>query len=152
MNVRDADVQLGIACLKAMTTQLRFNICKLDDSRLANAEIGDLSSRVKQNIPDPLQYSCLHWLDHLCLPPVDRDHYVLVLGGLRKFFEGLYALFWIEVLSIMGVVPIGVPSLRKLLFWVRVSLAVSLYSKVISTGRRMRIQRFLREFRIFVIS
>src|SRR5258706_10079339 len=30
VNVLDADFQLGIACLKAMTTQLRFNICKLD--------------------------------------------------------------------------------------------------------------------------
>ena len=152
VNVRDTDVQLGIACLKAMTTQLRFNICKLDDSRLANAEIGDLSSRVKENISDPLQYSCLHWLDHLCLPPVNRDQCELVLGSLKKFFEGSYGLFWIEVLSIMGMVPVGVPSLRKLLSWVRVSLAASLHSKVILTGCRMRIQRFLREFRIFVIS
>ena len=131
VNIRDADVQLGIACLKAMTTQLRFNICKLDDSRLANAEIGDLPSRVKEYISDPLQYSCLHWLDHLCLPPANRDHCELVLGSLKKFFEGSYVLFWIEVLSIMGMVPIGVPRLRKLLSWVRVSLTASLDSKVI---------------------
>jgi hypothetical protein len=39
VNIRDADVQLGIACLKTMVTQLRFNICKLEDSRLANADI-----------------------------------------------------------------------------------------------------------------
>ena len=122
VNIRGADAQLGIACLKAMTTQLRFNICKLDDSRLANAEIGDLPYRAKENISDALQYSCLHWLDHLRLPPADRDQWVLVLGSLEKFFEGLYGLFWIEVLSIMGMVPIGVPRLRKLLSWVRVSL------------------------------
>jgi hypothetical protein len=149
VNLRDADVQLGIACLEVMTTQLRFNICNLEDSRLANADIQDLPSRVKQNISDALQYSCLHWLNHLCFPPANRDQCVLALG---RFFEGLYPLFWIEVLSIMGMVPIGVPSLRKLLSWVRVSLAASLDSKVISTGCRMRIQRFLREFRIFVIS
>ena len=131
VNIRDADVQLGIACLKVMTTQLRFNICKLDDSRLANADIGDLPRRVKENISDALQYSCLHWLDHLRLPPADRDQWALALGSLKKFFEGLYGLFWIEVLSIMGVVPIGVPRLRKLLFWVRVSLAAILHSKVI---------------------
>jgi len=149
VNLRDADVQLGIACLDAMTTQLHFNICNLEDSRLANTDIEDLPSRVKQNISDALQYSCLHWLNHLSFPPADRGQCVLAL---RKFFEGAYPLFWIEVLSIMGMVPIGVPSLRKLLSWVRVSLAASLYSKVISTGCRMRIQRFLREFRIFVIS
>ena len=152
VNIRDADAQLGIACLKVMTTQLRFNICRLEDSRLANAEVEDLPTRVKENISDPLQYSCLHWLDHLCLPPANRDQCVLVLGGLKRFFEGLYGLFWIEVLSIMGMVPIGIPRLRKLVSWVRVSLAAGLDSKVISTGCRMRIQHFLREFRIFVIS
>ena len=121
VNVQDADVQLGIACLKVMTTQLHFNICKLDDSRLANANVLDLPSRVEQNISDSLQYSCLHWLDHLYFPPANRDQRILVLGRLKEFFEGLDPLFWVEVLSIMGMVPIGVPSLRKLLSWVRVS-------------------------------
>jgi hypothetical protein len=121
VNVRDADVQLGIACLKTMVTQLRFNICKLEDSRLANADIQDLPSRVKENISDPLQYSSLHWLDHLCFPPDNRDQRVLVLGSLKEFFEGLYPLFWIEVLSVMGMVPIGAPILRRLISWVRVS-------------------------------
>jgi len=127
VNVRDADVQLGIACLRVMTTQLRFNICKLEDSRLANSDIRDLPSRVKQNISDSLQYSCLHWLDHLCFPPANRDRHMLVLGSLKEFFEGLYPLFWVEVLSIMGMVPIGVLSLRRLLSWVRVSTSACSY-------------------------
>ena len=121
VNIRYADVQLGVACLKTMVTQLCFNICKLEDSRLANADIQDLPSRVKQYISDPLQYSCLHWLSHLCLPPDDLDQRVSVLGSLKNFFEGLYPIFWVEVLSIMGMVSIGVPSLRRLLSWVRVS-------------------------------
>ena len=149
VNIRDADVQLGIACLEVMTTQLRFNICNLEDSRLANADIKDLPSRVKQNISDALQYSCVHWLDHLSFPPANRSQCVLAL---EEFFEGLYPLFWIEVLSIMGVAPISVPRLRKLLSWIRVSPATSFHSKVISTSFRMGIQRFLREFRMFVIS
>ena len=127
VNVRDADVQLGNACLKVMTIQLRFNICKLDDSRIANANIEDLPSRVKRDISDPLQYSCLHWLNHLCFLPANRDQRILVLGSLKKFFEGIYPLFWIEVLSIMGVVPIAVPSLRRLLSWVRVSTSTYCY-------------------------
>ena len=44
VNVQEADVQLGIACLKTMVTQLHFNICKLKDSWLANADIKDLPS------------------------------------------------------------------------------------------------------------
>jgi len=125
VNIRDADVQLGISCLRVMTTQLRFNICKLEDSRLPNADIIDLPSRLKENISDPLQYSCLHWSNHLCFPSDNRDQRVLVLGGLKKFFEGLYPLFWVEVLSIMGVVPIGAPSIRRLLSWVRVSTSAT---------------------------
>ena len=121
VNVQDANVKLGISCLKTMVTQLRFNICKLEDSRLANSEIKDLPSRVKENVSDVLQYSCLHWSDHLCFPPYNHDQRILVLGSLKKFFEGLCPLFWVEVLGIMGMVPIGVPSLRRLLSSVRVS-------------------------------
>src|SRR5258706_12194204 len=108
-----------------MVTQLRFNICKLEDSRLANADIEDLPSRVKENVSDPFQYSCLHWSDHLCLPPDNNDQCVLVLRSLKKFFEGLYPVFWIEVLSVMVMVPIGAPSLRKLISWVRVSTSLA---------------------------
>ena len=121
VNVLNENTKLGIACLQTMITKLRFNICKLEDSRLANAVIKDLASRVKQNVSDSLQYSCLHWLSHLCLPPDNPDQRMLVLGGLKEFFEGLYPLFWIEVLSLMGMVPIGAPSLRRLLSWVKVS-------------------------------
>src|SRR5258706_1360528 len=121
VNTQDANVQLGIDCLRVMTTQLRFNICKLEDSRLANADVLDLPTRLKQNVSDPLQYSCLYWSNHLCFPSDNRDQRVLVLESLKKFFEGLYPVFWIEVLSIMDMVPIGALSLRRLLSLVRVS-------------------------------
>ena len=121
VNVRYANVQLGIACVKEMVTHLRFNICELEDSRLANADIKDLPLRIKENISDALQYSCLHWSNHLCSPPDNGDQHMLVLDSLKVFFEGMYALFWVEVLSIMGVVPTGAPSLRRVTSWVRVS-------------------------------
>ena len=142
VDIREADVQLGISCLRTMDTQLRFNICKLEDSRLANADIKDLPSRVQQNISDALQYSSLHWTNHLCFLPGDRDQRESVVGSLRKFFEGLYPLFWVEVLSVMGMVPNGAPSLRRLISWVRVSksLGASLHPKMIRFGCRMWIQ------------
>ena len=123
VNLRDANVQLSVACLKTMLGQLRFNICKLDDSRVANADIEDLPSRIKENISDPLQCSSLYWSKHLCSTPCDIDGDQHVWGTLKAFFEGLYALFWIEVLSIMGKVPIGAPSLRGVISWVMVSAA-----------------------------
>jgi hypothetical protein len=107
---------------QTMIDQLRFNICKLEDSRLANADIKDLQSRIEQNISDALQYSCLYWSNHLCSSPKNDDR--RVWEQLRKFFEGRYPLFWIEVLSLMGMVSISVPSLRRVIStWVKVSIA-----------------------------
>lgn len=119
INLRNVNMQLGSACLKTMIEQLRFNICKLEDSRLTNAEVKDLPSRIKENISNPLQYSSLYWSDHLCFAPGTSDQ--CVSGRLDVFFEGLYPLFWIEVLSVMGMVMIGAPSLRRVKSWLKVS-------------------------------
>ena len=119
VKLQDANVQLGISCFKTMIRQLRFNVCKLEDSRLANEDVHDLQSRIKENVSDPLQYSSLYWSHHLCSTPnYDNPE---VSGGLKEFFEGLYPLFWIEVLSVMGMVPIGAPSLRRVISWIKVS-------------------------------
>ena len=112
VNIRDANVKLGIACLEKMVEQLRFNICGLEDSRLANADVKGLASRIKENISDALQYSSLYWSNHLCVTPDTGERRVRDM--LRKFFEGPYALYWVEVLSIMGMLRIGVPRLREL--------------------------------------
>ncbi len=117
--LRDTNVQLGIACLKTMAKQLRFNICKLEDSRLANADIEDLPSRIKENISDTLQYSSLYWSNHLCFMPDNGDLHMWEY--LKEFLGGLCGLFWVEVLSLMGMVRIGVPSLRRVMSWARVS-------------------------------
>ena len=120
INLRDASTQLGITCIKTMLGQLRFNICKLEDSRLANADVQDLGSRIKENISDALQYSCLYWSIHLCLTPDNGDQ--RVWKSLKKFFEGPYTLFWVEVLSILGMVPFGISRLRDVVsIWGRVS-------------------------------
>jgi len=152
VNFQDANALLGIACLTTMVRLLRFNICKLEDSRLANADIEDLSSRIKVNISDPLQYSSLYWSNHLCSTPDNGDRHLR--GSLEEFFEGLYPLFWIEVLIIMGMVPIGAPSLRRVMSWVKVSTAptIGLYSNTILICRRMMVRPFLREFKTFAVS
>jgi hypothetical protein len=121
VSLEEANLQLSTACMKTMNRQLRFNICKLEDSRLANADVGDLPSRINENIPDALQYSALYWSDHLCFTPYNDNQ--SLLGYLKEFFEGLSPLFWIEVLSIMGMVPVGAPTLRRLISWLKVSRA-----------------------------
>ena len=116
---RDANVHLGVACMETMVKQLRFNICRLEDSRLANADVKDLPSRIEENISDALQYSSLYWSNHLCFAPDTGDQRLWEL--LENFFGGLYGLFWVEVLSLMRMVPIGVPSLRQVISWAKVS-------------------------------
>ena len=124
IDLGDANAQVGIACLKIMIEQLRFNICELEDSRLANADVHDLASRIKENISDALQYSSVYWSNHVCFGPDHRNW-----ESLNTFLEGPYALFWIEVLSIMGMLPIGVPSLRRVRSTVvKVSEALACYS------------------------
>jgi hypothetical protein len=119
VNLQDAHVQTGIASLTTMVQQLDFNICGLEDSRLANKDIPDLPSRIKENISDALQYSSLYWSSHLCSTPDNGN--LAVWRILEKFFTGLYPLFWIEVLSVMGRVSIGAPSLRRVISWAKVS-------------------------------
>jgi hypothetical protein len=126
---RDTNMQLGIACLKVMTKQLRFNICKLEDSRLPNADIKDLPSRIKENISDALQYSSLYWSNHVCFTPDKGD--LDMLEKLKEFFGGLYGLFWVEVLSLMGMVRIGVLSLRQVISWAKVSYSLRLFYSAI---------------------
>ncbi len=150
VNLEKANVQLGIACLKTMVEQLRFNICKLEDSRLANADVNDLPSRIKEHISDALQYSSLYWSNHICFT-VDSGN-SCVWGMLKEFFGGLYGLFWVEVLSILGMVPIGAPSVRRVISWAKVSSALYFHLKTILTERRMPTQLLWREFRIFVVS
>ena len=121
VDLREAHAQQGVSCFDTMVKELRFNICKLDDSRLANKDVKDLQSRIEANISDPLQYSSLYWSKHLCFSPDSNNRDLRALGKLNAFFEGLYPLFWIEVLSIMGIVPAGAPCLRRVITWLKVS-------------------------------
>jgi len=129
IDLRAAHMQQGIACLRTMVKQLRFNICKLEDSRFANTDVKDLPLRIEQNISEPLQYSSLYWSTHLRSTP-DKIQHDVILGILKEFFEGLFPLFWIEVLSIMGMVSGGAPSLRRVISLVKVSFCISPYPYV----------------------
>ena len=153
VNVPDAHTQLGIACLRTMVGRLQFNICMLEDSRLANADVEDLQSRIDKNIPDSLQYSVLYWSDHICFTNDEDDQYVW--GALKEFFEGLYPLFWIEVLSVMEMIQTGAPSLRSVISWAKVSTAPVFSGfafKRVLIYCRIPIQTFSIEFRTYVNS
>jgi hypothetical protein len=120
---------------------------------VAGSNLKDLPSRIKKNISDALQYSSLYWSNHLCFAPDGGDQHVL--GWLKKFSEGLHPVLWIEVLSIMEMVPVGAPSLRRVISWVKVSTlqpTISLDCELILICFRMLIRLFWKKLRTFIIS
>jgi len=151
VDIRAAHMHQGSACLQTMVKQLRFNICNLEDSRLANTDIKDLPLRIEQNISDPLQYSSLYWSTHLRSTPDEIQHDV-ILRSLKEFLEGLYPLFWMEVLSVMGMVPVGAPSLREAKSLVKVSPCIRLHPKMNLICCRIPMGPSLRKLRTFVVS
>lgn len=94
-------------CLAVMKSQLRFNICKLDDSFLLNDAVPNLASRIKQNITEALQYGILFWMSHREQSRLnERDDQIL------DFLNSREALFWVEALSVLGVVDRGIIALQ----------------------------------------
>jgi hypothetical protein len=47
-STQHANLELSIACLKRMNLPTRSNICKLENSRRANANVEELSPRIKK--------------------------------------------------------------------------------------------------------
>jgi NACHT domain len=107
---------LTVTSLKVMKTHLRFNICELESSYVRNTEVPDLQSRVEKNIPCHLFYSSRFWADHLAQTAFDGE----VFEHLQYFMQ-IQFLFWLEVLSLTGVVNVASGMLWTLLNWIRVS-------------------------------
>lgn len=111
IDLQETNAKLGTACLTTMLKELKFNICQLETSSLFNREIKDLDSRIDRWISDGLQYSCVHWSNHVCsgsgLSSKVKRILVRLLGRVK-------VLHWIEVLSLLGKVPVALSSLEQL--------------------------------------
>jgi hypothetical protein len=121
VNLDQANMEMGCSCLKTMIKELKFNICGLETSMIPNDEVKGLDNLKQGRISDALQYGCPHWADHLFY----ASDYEILPDACRLIdgvFEGIKSLFWMEVLSLMGRVPVGISSLRKLLTHIRVSI------------------------------
>jgi NACHT domain len=112
VDLADAHHQLTHSCLGLMLDHLKFNICKLESSYLANSDVPDLESRIAKYIPPALPYACIYWGDHLSYLAFDHD----VLKKLRLLFETKF-LFWLEVLSVKKSVSLASRALSSVLVW-----------------------------------
>lgn len=96
------NVQIASRCVEVMFKELKFNICGLETSYVPNKEINGLSDRVDECISMQLRYSCLYWSDHL-LESGKKKLPDQLQGMLEAFVEKPLVLYWMEALSLMGI-------------------------------------------------
>ena len=117
----DHHAQLLIGCLRLMGRTLEKNMCKLPDG-VANSDVSDLKERTEKFIDPALQYACVSWYTHL-VGLVDADTIPArtpsITPALHRVLE-TKLLFWLEVLSVLGVVRNGVEALQATADWLEV--------------------------------
>ncbi|KAJ6550303.1 WD40-repeat-containing domain protein, partial [Mycena capillaripes] len=107
------------ALIKVLDRQLKFNICDLPTSYLRNLDMPDLQRRLDNYIPLHLRYAAQFWIDHLEETAYDPCRAQEVQNLLFKKF-----LFWLEVLSLLGIVGYGQKALSKLIVWANESTSL----------------------------
>ncbi|KAB5592070.1 hypothetical protein CTheo_4522 [Ceratobasidium theobromae] len=101
-------------CFRIMHQQLRFNICNLESSFIADKDVHDLPDRIIKYISSTLSYVCRYWADHLASCK-SSEELCLVLGE----FLSSRLLFWMEVLNLKGITSIGMEVLPKAKRWLQ---------------------------------
>jgi len=121
VSLRDAHRQLAHSCLGLLLNDLKFNICNLESSYLANKDVKDVNSRVDLYISPTLLYACRFWDDHL----KHTDFEIDLFGRLGTFFKTKF-LFWLEALSLTNNVGLASPAFSALDAWLDSGQGVSI--------------------------
>jgi hypothetical protein len=120
-NCKEAQACEALAhqCFEIMDRQLYFNICKLQNSYLSDAQLPDLQTRVSQFISPALSYACRYWGVHLSLSPPSSTMETILVEFLSNKL-----LFWMEVLSLTRCIGLGAPMLHQVQTWLSVSTPI----------------------------
>ena len=94
---------------------LKRNICNLGNYTPLS-EVEDLPARRAVYIGDALGYACCFWTAHLARTAGSSFNVEDVQKEIDGFFT-TYFLFWIEVLSLMGNLDIGIYALNDIQQW-----------------------------------
>jgi len=121
VDLRRSHRRLAHSCLGLVHHKLKFNICKLESSYLANNDVRDLKSRIAKHIPPALLYACRFWDDHLKHLYFETD----LFRKLRTFFAEKF-LFWLEALSLTSDVGLASAACSALNVWLASSQGVSI--------------------------
>ena len=104
-----------LACLSLMKERLKRNICNLYDYASLD-KVNDLSTHRKSQIGDALEYACQFWAKHLVEVPNSGHGFGEAHKAIDEFFQTCL-LSWIEVLSLMGILDVGVYALKNIEEW-----------------------------------
>ncbi len=118
--LRDAHYGLAYSCLGLVLRDLRFNMCNIESSYLANKDIEGLEAQVFKHVPPALSYACRFYDDHLEHLEFETD----LFYKLRTFFETKF-LFWLEALSLTSNMDLGLPALSSVNVWLASGRCVS---------------------------
>ncbi|KAJ6580588.1 mycorrhiza-induced WD40-repeat domain protein [Mycena sp. CBHHK59/15] len=98
---------LALKCLERMNDSLRYNICGIPEELTVSRRGTTNSPDNISKIPAALKYSCIYWASHLADLQVSGTKLVTALYT----FLHEHLLHWIECLSALGELEIGVKSL-----------------------------------------
>jgi len=107
--------EIVLSCLTLMKVGLKKNICELDDYALLS-EVEDLPNRRRAYIGDALGYACHFWTNHLMGITNSNLNNEEVHQAIDEFFPACF-LFWVEVLSLMGNLGVGIYALNNIEKW-----------------------------------
>jgi hypothetical protein len=124
VGIRVAHHQLAHSCLNLLLDfrdGLKFNICKLETSYLANDDVEDLNMRIDQHIPPVLLYACRFWSGHLKHTDFKTDLFDRVETLFKEKF-----LFWLEALSLTRNIRLVPSAIATLNMWLASGQSVSI--------------------------
>ena len=107
--------EITLACLNVMKRRLKKNICRLDDY-IFLSEVEDLPAQRTAYIEDALGYACQFWTIHLMGIASNSFGIEEVYKAVDEFFT-THLLLWIEVLSLMEILDVGVYALNNIQQW-----------------------------------
>ena len=129
VDLRDVHQRMAHSCLGILLDGLKFNICQLETSYLANKDVTDLKVRVDKCISPALLYACRFWDDHL----QHIDFETRLFGKLQTFFE-TKLLFWLEALSLTNNVGFASAACAALNEWLTAGQGVSVFVDLMRRG------------------
>jgi hypothetical protein len=94
---------IALRCLQTMNKHLRYDICNIQDTTLANKEVQNLDEALRENVSDALRYAACFWCNHLTASGAPES---LLLDALAEFCRK-HLFHWVEVLSLVQqVIPV----------------------------------------------